>query len=527
MRGTFVGFLQFAAIGILLVSSGMAQQASDRASAPADDSLGNSVRELQSEVRELRAAIAEIRSEAASYRAETANLRRELAPARTEPKPQEAAVVTDDKPGASSQTTASEDVAGTQIDRSKTDRTTRLEEDYQLLSGKIDEQYQTKVESASKYRMRLSGIVLLNLFSNVGTVENIDFPFLAYESPLGSSGGSFGATLRQSQIGFEIFGPSFAGARTRADLQLDLGGGFPRTSNGVDFGLMRLRTGTMRLDWSNTSVVAGQDGIFFSPNSPTSFATMAVPALSYTGNLWSWVPQVRVEHRISIGDDEHILLQGGILAPQSGEPPAYSYYRQPQAGELSRQPAYAFRAAFVRQLFGQPMHAGIAGYYSSQNYGFNRTVNAWAAMSDLDLPLGSRFDLSGKLYRGLGLGGLGGGIGRSVLFSGDPTLPTTAIRALNSAGGWLQAKYRASKTVEFNAAVGRDNPFSADLRAFPQSRAYGDPTVAKNQGSLVNVVFRPRSDLLFSVEYRHLKTYMIDRSVYNADHINLMMGVLF
>jgi len=33
---------------------------------------------------------------------------------------------------------------------------------------KVDEQYQTKVESASKYRMRLSGIVLLNLFSNWG-----------------------------------------------------------------------------------------------------------------------------------------------------------------------------------------------------------------------------------------------------------------------------------------------------------------------------------------------------------------------
>ena len=51
-----------------------------------------------------------------------------------------------------------------------------LDEEYQLLSGKVDEQYQTKVESASKYRMRLSGIVLLNLFSNVGTVNNADIP---------------------------------------------------------------------------------------------------------------------------------------------------------------------------------------------------------------------------------------------------------------------------------------------------------------------------------------------------------------
>ena len=57
--------------------------------------------------------------------------------------------------------------------------------------------------------------------------------------------------------------------------------------------------------------------------------------------------------------------------------------------------------------------------------------------------------------------------------------------------------------------------------------AVDDPALIKNQGSLVNVIYRPRSDLLFSAEYRHLKTFTIDNSPYNADHVNLMMGVLF
>jgi len=92
--------------------------------------------------------------------------------------------------------------------------------------------------------------------------------------------GSFGATLRQSELGFEAFGPTVAGAKTRADLQLDLAGGFPFVPNGVDSGLMRLRTATMRMDWTDTSVVVGQDAIFFSPTSPTSFASLAIPALS-------------------------------------------------------------------------------------------------------------------------------------------------------------------------------------------------------------------------------------------------------
>ena len=106
-----------------------------------------------------------------------------------------------------------------------------------MLSGKVDDQYQTKVESASKYRLRLSGIVLMNLVSNRGWVDNIDIPTLAGAKPPGDSGGSFGATLRQSEIGFEAFGPNVAGAKTRADLQLDLAGGFPSVPNGINSGL--------------------------------------------------------------------------------------------------------------------------------------------------------------------------------------------------------------------------------------------------------------------------------------------------
>ena len=391
----------------------------------------------------------------------------------------------------------------------------------------MNDQYQTKVESASKYRMRLSGIVLLNLFSNVGTVDNIDFPSLAYGRPPSASGGSIGASLRQSQVGLEVFGPRLAGARTTADLQLDLAGGFSRTLNGVNYGLLRLRTGTIRLDWDKTSIVAGQDGLFFSPSSPTSFATLAEPALTYAGNLWAWVPQVRVEHKWSTGEESNLLVQGGVLDPQSGEAPIFAYYRQPQAGEMSRQPALGTRVAWTHSMFGQPLRIGAGGYYSRQNYGFGRTVDAWAGITDWDLPLSHQLSLSGKLYRGRGLGGLGGGIGRSVLFSGDPNSPLTEVRALNSVGGWAQLKYRPASKVEFNATFGQDIPYSTDMRFFSAPQAYGDPTLTKNQDGFVNVIYRPRSDLLFSAEYRHLKTYTIDNGNYQAHHINLTMGVLF
>ena len=65
------------------------------------------------------------------------------------------------------------------------DRVTALEEDSQLLNSKINDQYQTKVEAASKYRIRLSGIVLLNVFNNHGSVDNQDFPTWAIPTSAG------------------------------------------------------------------------------------------------------------------------------------------------------------------------------------------------------------------------------------------------------------------------------------------------------------------------------------------------------
>jgi hypothetical protein len=551
----FMRGLMLILIGVIAsTATGVGQETASRV-APASPASGvesakfaepttDSIRELREQVRELQTAVAGMQADWQQARAETAELRRELDEIRAGTGPHnavlKAAVAKSVSINSGTNAGGMRDVLPTdaiqdekqdQEDKKKGEHAASLEEEYQLLSGKVDDQYQTKVESASKYRLRLSGIVLMNLVSNQGVVDSIDLPTLAYARSPGDSGGSFGATLRQSEIGFETFGPNVAGAKTRADLQLDFAGGFPSVPNGINSGLMRLRTATIRLDWTNTSVVVGQDTIFFSPNSPTSFASLAIPALSYAGNLWSWVPQIRVEHRVNLGEESSLIFQGGILDPVTGETPSTlagsSYYRQPGPGESSRQPAYGARVAWTRNVFRQPLRVGVGGYYSRQDYGFGRNVDGWAGMTDIELPFNHQLSLDAKFYRGRAMGGLGGGIGRSVLFSGDPTLPTTEIQALDSIGGWAQLKYRPANKWEFNAAFGMDNPYASDLKYFPYPQAYGDPALSKNVGSFVNVIYRPRSDLLFSAEYRHLTTYSLTEGGNNAGHLNLMMGVLF
>jgi len=333
--------------------------------------------------------------------------------------------------------------------------------------------------------------------------------------------------MRQSQLGLEVFGPRVAGAKTTGNVQFDLSGGFPNTLNGSSFGLFRLRIANMRMDWDKTSIVAGQDNAFFSPLSPTSFASLAVPTFGYAGNLWGWIPQVRVEHRFDLSDGQNILLQGGILDNVTGEPPYSSFDRAPQAGERSSQPAYAFRVSWSRNIFGQPLRLGTGAYYSRQEWWLNRHVDGWAGMADWEIPLAARVSLSGEFYRGVAVGGLGGGIGRSVLFDGNPFDSATRIRPLDSVGGWSQLKFKATAKLEFNGAFGMDSPFAEDVRAFYASQSYVDPTLVQNRSALVNFIYRPRSNLLFSSEFRHLRTFEIDRDSHTAEQVNLMMGILF
>jgi hypothetical protein len=408
-------------------------------------------------------------------------------------------------------------------------RLEKLEEEYDLLTGKIDDQYQTKVDSGSKYRVRLSGLALVNLFTNRGAVDNADLPGLVNGPDALGRANSTGLSFRQSQIGLEVFGPEFAGARTRGEVHFDFAGGFPNTPNGVTFGLMRLRTGTLRLDWAHTSVVAGQDSPFFSPLSPTSFATVAEPAFAYAGNLWTWIPQIRVEHRITVSENSNFTLQAGILDGLTGEPSS-PWVRVAQAGEYSRQPAYGSRVAWSHGLFGQTMTFGAGGYYSRQNWGLGRNVDAYAGTADWTVPLASWLSLTGEFFRGRALGGLGGGLYQSALYNGYPTNPATSIRGLDAIGGWSQLKFRASSKLEFNAGFGQDNPFAGELRAFPYSAYQANQqngVVTRNQSGLLNVIYRPRSDLIFSAEYRHIATFEPDNSRYTADHINLVMGILF
>src|SRR5579863_5750511 len=464
VRGTALVVAAF----VLFSIHGRAQDA-PAVSSTASDTAG-AVRDLQDQVRQLRTLVEEMRAENAQSRAEMRQLRQDLQSTR--------ALLGQPAPPAYPQTAPAAAVDGRTEPMTATsaapvsspssleDRVQKLEESTSLIGSKIDEQYQTKVETASKYRARLHGIVLMNAFRNVGASDNLDFPSYSEPVPAGTPPATVGATLRQSEIGLEIFGPTVAGARTSADLQLDFGGGFAGTGNGVNFGIARLQTANLRLDWEHTSLIAGQDSLFVSPLSPTSFASLATPAFAFAGNLWGWTPQLRVERRFSLSDQQTVTVQAGILDNLDWELPRDPFYRYPQAGEKSGQPAYALRTSWSRPVHDRPFGFGVAGYSGRQDWDWGRYVDAWAAMADWQIPLAPRLSLSGEFYRGRGIGGLGAGVGRSVVFAGNSTDPFTPLRGVNDEGGWAQLKLQLSRKIEVNGVIADDNAITTNIRGF-------------------------------------------------------------
>lgn len=403
----------------------------------------------------------------------------------------------------------------------------QLDEERELLQGQLSSLDQAKVESGSKYRVRLFGMALMQLISTRGAVDNIDLPNLAIESVPGDSGGSISAGVRQSYIGLAVFGPRVGNLTTSGDIRLDFFHGFPAANDGLSSPGVRLRTMQIAFDGVKTSIRAGQEAPFFSPLSPSSLASTAYPAMSTSGNIWAWTPQVYVERRVTQADDTTLSLRAGVLDSTTGELPAGEYSRLATAGERSRMPALAGRVGVRRGDEQRVASAGVGAYVARQNWGYDRTINSWATTADWELPVTRHVNVSGEAYAGTAIGGLGGGAHSSVLFDGAPDVSTSTVFPLHSCGGWMQIKLKANARTELNAAYGLDRSKPRGATNLLQPPNDETPSASRNASDLFNVIYQVRSNVFLSVEYRRLWTTRFDGRAWLADHLNLVGAVVF
>ncbi len=385
--------------------------------------------------------------------------------------------------------------------------------------AQIRELDQTKVESDSRFKVRVFGTILSNTFFNTADSSLAAAPRAAPPAAAQGqgSGGNLGATLRQTEFGFALTGPKVGAARLSADVDFDFYGG---TSSGYDYnvlGALRMRTATARLTGPRTSVAVGLMGPMISPLNPSSLASVYYPALGESGNLWEWLPQITVERRIPINEQDDLVLQGGLMMP----------FGDAVNGRLLQgRPGYESRIAFARTLDAdRRLEIGVGGYFHRDLFGFGRSVDSYASTGDWLVPLGTRLELSGEAFYGRSVTlseHSGGNIADMFAFTGSIDDPATSIRGVYSLGGWTQLKARATPRLEFNGAFGIDDPRNRDVF----SGLFGNGSRLKNQTFSANSIFRLRSNFLVSFEYRRLWTdYPGARST--NDHFNLAVGYLF
>lgn len=402
-------------------------------------------------------------------------------------------------------------------------RLLNLEDQTAINAAQLKEQAQTKVESDSRFRIKLSGMILANTYLNTNDSSVRPSPTRAPSpaSPFASSRRSIGSTLRQTLIGLAMEGPRVGGAKITAEGEFDF---YAITSDDFrsnSLGALRLRTASARLDWERTALTVGLRPAMISPLNPTSLAAVWYPALSGAGNLWQWHPQFILEHRPRLGDSSELVLQAGLMT-QFGETLDASVIE----GKLT----YQGRAAFRRALdIDRRFEIGLGGQAGKQNFSFNRNLTNYVISSDWLIPLGTRAELSGEAYFGKANNlGEQSGVRADAYYalSGPLDDPAATIRGVHAFGGWAQLNLKARRDLDFNLAFGMEDPRNSDIRSDANAFRRGISQHFNNRVGSANFIYQLRPNFLISLEYRRIWTEYISGRRRN-DHYNLAFGYLF
>jgi hypothetical protein len=386
---------------------------------------------------------------------------------------------------------------------------------------------QSKVESASKYPVRLSGMVLFNGFVNTRRVDAAVTPSVAL-----SGSGSTGVSARQTIAGLDIDGPHVLGARTHADVHLDLSAGASGSGYAGSYalGLVRLRTAHLDLNWSGTHAYFALDRPLISPDTPSSLTAVAVPALAWSGNLWAWNPQAGLSYDAFTSGGGSFRMQAAVI--DTADPPSLfsttnsGSYTPPSTAELSRWPGIESRIAFEGPDEESGVRFGASGFFAphrTTNSFF--TFNSWAGAVDFRVPASRFMQFSGSTYWGSALGGLGGGAYKDYVASN--VNGEHYYRALDDRGGWVQWKQKAGERLEFNEAFGIDNVPAGQLRPYAIATPVNIYNLARNRTFTGNVIFSPSAYLLFSLEYRRIMSSYVTAPTTFSDVIGIAAGYKF
>lgn len=410
-------------------------------------------------------------------------------------------------------------------------RLERAEAAVELLRRQLATEASSAVRTRSRLQVELWAQVLVNGFASVGPLNSAEVPTFATNEPAATAGvtppatQALGMSLRQSRVGVSVAVDSVLGGTFTADVELDFfAGGAASSTVQYLFPQPRLRTANFTLRWPRTELFIGSESPLISGLNPVSVASVGLPGFAEAGNLWYWLPQLRVTREIasaSIGATSlRWALQGAILDPYAGVVQANEEYGV-DAGERTARP---YLEARLRARWG-PDETDVATGAGRHDEGGEIGVgvhHGWIRLSadslttneavsvDAHVGLHHGLELRGEAYQGRALAGLGGGgIGQNF---GAAATGASFGPPLRDTGGWVQLNWRANPTLLTGAGCGID---AADVD--------NRPVRQRNESCAAHLQWRPVQPLLFGIEFRHLRTTYATH-IASGSQINFAFG---
>lgn len=352
--------------------------------------------------------------------------------------------------------------------------------------------------------------VLMNGFYTSAKTNNSDLPQFAVRRDAGDSfpTSGAGATLRQTRVQVKAFAANTLGGEFSALVDVDFWGGQQPSNGGRTFPLLRIRRAWARMNWDRVRVLAGQEAPPIVELNPSSLASIGLSSLSSSGNLWLWIPQLRVQGDLTGGQNARGYIEGTVLAP-TGYVAQGPFLTQPDRAEQSKRPYLQGRAGVRWTQGGAPGEISVGGHLGWLSTTGDSLIDSKAAAVMVQLPLGKVIEIRGEAFAGQAIAGLGGGaIGQNLGRGGVP---------VRTRGGWGQLLIHPTPRWEIGGSYGIDDPKDADL----------DPATArlKNQTVVGQITWRP-SPLVLGIEYRHITTTYGPGNA-RAGHLNLGLGAEF
>jgi hypothetical protein len=366
---------------------------------------------------------------------------------------------------------------------------------------RIAELQQTKVEASQRFPVKLTGTLLFNAYLNGKYSDDQQYPTVAQTT---SGPSSTGASFRQTVLGLQFDGPTWAGAKIGGTAFADFFSGSSASLNHI----VRLRIATMDLDWKNTTLTFGQDKPIIAPREPNSLAQMGVSPLTGAGNLWLWQPQARLEQRFSFSESAGLKAQLGLFQTAETSQTVPAQYTGTQA---RGRPGYEGRFIFWRD-FGSGRRLEIApGFHFSSSHVAGTSVPSDIFSVDWLVAPISKMQFSGAFFDGKNVAGLGS-LRQGYSFFGEQ------IVAIHAMGGWAQLAITVTPRVSLNFFSGEEADRARDL--LPGA-------IGRNLVTGGNVFYRFAPNVLGSFEVSRTWTNYISLGNRMNNHYDLALAYLF